>query len=91
MDENPDAAERYSTKLIKYAWRSTWHFSKQQIIFSSILGLIAAPIAMRLARTIDRNEHPRCPHRDGGRISSCSPLQPYADTGSHPRRATTGD
>jgi hypothetical protein len=48
MDENPDAVERYSTKLIKYAWRSTWHFSKQQIIFSSILGLIAAPIAYAL-------------------------------------------
>jgi hypothetical protein len=42
MDENPDAVERYSTKLIKYTVRGTWIFSKQQIIFSSLLGLASA-------------------------------------------------
>ncbi len=47
-EQNPDALQRYSTKPVKYAWRSTGHFSKQQIIFSSILGLIAAPIAYAL-------------------------------------------
>jgi hypothetical protein len=47
-EQKRDGPEPYSKKLIKYAWQGTWHFSKQQIIFSSILGIIAAPIAYAL-------------------------------------------
>jgi hypothetical protein len=42
----PESIERYSTKLIKYAARGAWHFSKQQIIFSTVLALLAAPISV---------------------------------------------
>lgn len=45
-EKPPQAVERYSTKLIKHAARGTWHFSKQQIIWSTVLGLLAAPVGV---------------------------------------------
>lgn len=43
-ERNPASLERYSSKLVRQAARSTWRFSKAQFIVDGILAIVSVPI-----------------------------------------------